>query len=386
MKKSLLTNSDVVCFSHLRWKFVFQRPQHLMTRFAKANRVFFIEEPICDTQSAYNEVTEVENSVWIVVPHIPAKAGDEQLELRRALLDVLINTMDIQKFISWYYTPTALQFSRHLNPLAIVYDCMDELSAFRFAPPELKMCEKELMNRADIVFTGGYSLFEAKQDQHQNMFAFPSSIDKVHFAKARFICDDTPDQAAIPHPRIGFYGVIDERFNMPLLEALAELRHDWHFIIIGPTAKIDESTLPSKPNIHFLGAKSYADLPRYLAGWDVAMMPFALNEATRYISPTKTPEYLAGGKPVVSTSIQDVVAPYGKKGLVYIADTVTSFSVAIEKALETRGSAKWLHRVDQFLGNISWDKTFRQMFILIEATIERNRRNLKQNTNPDTYV
>lgn len=387
MRRSLLTDSDVICFSHLRWNFVYQRPQHLMSRVAKERRVFYIEEPLCDSRSAYNEITQVKNeSTWIVVPHLPADAGNDHVEIRRALLDQLIVSMKIDHFISWYYSPMALQFSDHLHPVATIYDCMDELSAFRFAPPELRIREAELMGKADIIFTGGYSLFEAKQHLHRNMFAFPSSIDKEHFRTARAIRSDRADQAMIPHPRIGFYGVIDERFNISLLENIAKQKSDWHFIIIGPIAKIDERDLPRLDNIHYLGTKTYEELPAYLAGWDVAMMPFALNESTRYISPTKTPEYLAGGKPVVSTSIHDVVAPYGKKGLVYIADEPPEFIAAIEKALASKDSKTRLQKVDQFLANISWDKTFSQMSALIEATIERKRKDLKYNINPDTYV
>jgi len=387
MRRSLLIDSDVICFSHLRWNFVYQRPQHLLTRVAKERRVFYIEEPICDTKSAYHEVTQIKNEqVWTVVPHLPADAGNDHIEIRRALLDQLIVSMKIDQFISWYYSPMALQFSDHLHPIATIYDCMDELSAFRFAPPELRIRETELISKADIIFTGGYSLFEAKQHLHRNMFAFPSSIDKEHFKKARTIKTDLPDQASIPHPRIGFYGVIDERFNISLLDSIAKQRPEWHFVIIGPTAKIDERDLPRLNNIHYLGHKTYDELPGYLAGWDVAMMPFALNESTRYISPTKTPEYLAGGKPVVSTSIHDVVAPYGRKGLVYIADDPIEFIAAIEKALATKDSKERLQKADQFLANISWDKTFSQMSTLIEATIERKRKDLKYNINPDTYV
>jgi glycosyltransferase involved in cell wall biosynthesis len=233
------------------------------------------------------------------------------------------------------------------------------------------------MDKADIVFTGGKSLYEARQHLHPNIYCFPSSIDKAHFAQARGFRDEMPEQESIPHPRIGFYGVVDERFDMNLLEQLARYKPEWHFVILGPVVKIDPAKLPVSHNIHFIEGKKYDELPFYLAGWDVAMMPFAKNESTKYISPTKTPEYLAGGKPVVSTSIRDVVAPYGESRLVHIADTVQDFAQAIEKAMNDRYDSKWLDRTDKFLAKISWDQTFQEMHELIKSGAET-----KKNANP----
>jgi UDP-galactopyranose mutase len=283
-------------------------------------------------------------------------------------VEELIEKFKIRHFTCWYYSPLALSFTGHLQPEVIIYDCMDELSAFRFAPKELKRMETLLLDRTDIVFTGGRSLYEARQHLHPNIHCFPSSIDKEHFAKARERQADPEDMRNIPHPRIGFYGVIDERFNMSLLQQLATHHPEWHFIIVGPTAKIDPEKLPVQENIHFTGPRNYRQLPQYLASWDIAMMPFALNESTKYISPTKTPEYLAGGKPVVSTSIRDVVNPYGNQDLVYIADTVNEFSDAIRHAIQNPGDKDWLQRVDAFLENISWDITFKEMNEQINKT------------------
>jgi UDP-galactopyranose mutase len=244
---------------------------------------------------------------------------------------------------------------------------MDELSAFRNAPRALREREAELFRRADLVFTGGQSLYEAKRDQHANVYAFPSSIDRAHFAQARNIMTDPADQARIPHPRMGFFGVVDERFDIELLDAVSEARPDWNFVIIGPVVKINEADLPRRPNIHYLGSKSYKELPAYLAGWDVAALLFARNDSTRFISPTKTPEYLAAGRPVVSTSIRDVVRPYGKLGLVRIADDAAEFvKAAAEIGMDERtDDAAWLARVDEFLAKISWDRTWGEMAELI---------------------
>ena len=225
-----------------------------------------------------------------------------------------------------------LGWARNLEPRAVVYDCMDQLSAFKDAPPELIHREKALFEKTDLVFTGGRSLYEAKRHEHSSVHAFPSSIDKEHFAQALTIRNGVSEQSEMAHPRVGFIGVVDERADLDLLAAVADLLPQVNFIMVGPIVKIEESSLPRRTNIHYLGQKNYVELPAVLAGWDVAMMPFALNESTRYISPTKTPEFLAAGLPVVSTPIADVVEPFGNQGLVRIASTPQDFAECISAA------------------------------------------------------
>lgn len=366
---------DLVCLSHLRWDFVYQRPQHLMSRSAAGRRVFFVEEPIFDEGPLRLEVSERDRGVRVAVPRLPEGLTSEVARdaAQQCLVERLMADYGVRDFVLWYYTPMALRFTRHLRPLATVYDCMDELSAFKGASPLLRSLEQELLARADLVFTGGQSLYEAKRDRHPRVYAFPSSIDAAHFARARDDSDADPaDQAAIPRPRLGFFGVIDERFDTALLDAVARLRPRWQFVMIGPVVKIDPASLPRRPNIHYLGMKSYEELPRYLAGWDAALLLFARNESTRFISPTKTPEYLAAGKPVVSTSIRDVVRPYGEQGFVRIADTPEEFVGACEAALDEDASAR-VGRVDGFLAETSWDRTWRQMSNLIEGVASARR-------------
>jgi UDP-galactopyranose mutase len=251
---------------------------------------------------------------------------------------------------------------------------MDELSCFKNAPQEMKDREAELMGRADLVFTGGQSLYEAKVGRNDHLYCFPSSIEFEHFSQARTISDDPVDQAAIPNPRIGFAGVIDERMNVELLGQMAELRPDWHFVMIGPVVKIDPVALPKNPNIHWLGGKAYKELPAYLAGWSVAMLPFAHNDSTKFISPTKTPEYLAAGKPVVSTSITDVVRPYATEKVVRIADTPEEFVHAIAACMEVDAhSHQWRERVDRMLAQNSWDLTWQRMRGAIESRLTARR-------------
>jgi UDP-galactopyranose mutase len=369
-------DADLICVSHLRWDFVYQRPQHLLSRCAKERRVFFVEEPIFGDGPMRLDVSRREDNLYVVVPHLPEGLLSEITveAIQQALIDRLISEHAVTDYVLWYYTPMALGWTRHLRPRAVVFDCMDELSAFKFAPRALREREAELMRRADVVFTGGQSLYEAKRDRHPNIHAFPSSIDRAHFAQAREITEEPEDQAAIPHPRMGFFGVVDERFDTELLDGVAAARPDWHFVVIGPVVKISESDLPKRPNIHYLGGKGYKELPRYIAGWDVAALFFARNESTQFISPTKTPEYLAAGKPVVSTSIRDVVRPYGELGLVRIADDVAGFiRAASEIGMDEHASdERWLARVDEHLAKNSWDKTWRRMAALIGEAVAAN--------------
>jgi glycosyltransferase involved in cell wall biosynthesis len=361
---------SLICLSHLRWDFVYQRPQHLLSRFAKQRNVYFFEEPIYGDEPTWLDVSRREDNLFVLVPRISHADRDRRsvAEIEREMLDEFISTENIDDFVLWFYTPMAMDFASHLEPLATVFDCMDELSAFKFAPPELIENEKRLLEKADVVFTGGQSLYEAKRDKHAKVFAFPSSIDVKHFNQAREITEEPADEQSIPQPRLGFCGVIDERMDIELLGQMAALRPDWHFVMIGPVIKIAEEDLPRRENIHYLGGKNYQELPAYLSGWDVALMPFAMNESTKYISPTKTPEYLAAGLPVVSTPIRDVVRPYGEQGLVRIASTPEEFVTACEKALE-EGLSDSLQKADEFLSHNSWDKTFGEMSRRIDEAI-----------------
>jgi len=367
--------TTLICFSHLRWNFVFQRPQHLMSRFARSMNVIYWEEPIDigPRETAYLKVREAEDfpNVRIVVPHLPEGMPEDAREAAlKRLLDA--HTASIRGgLVAWYYTPMLLPFSRHLDAGVTVYDAMDELSKFRFAPPKLLDLEQELLDKADIVFTGGSSLYEAKKDRHPNVHCFSSSVDRAHFAKARSGLFDPADQEDLPRPRLGFYGVLDERLDAELLGKVAEQRPNWSFVMVGPIVKIAPEDLPRRPNVHYLGAKTYTQLPAYLSGWDVALMPFAMNESTQFISPTKTPEYLAGGKPVVSTPIRDVVRHYGQLEGVLIAPDADSFVEACDKALELSRNPEsgWLAEADLVLSATSWDTTQARMGGLVNELL-----------------
>jgi UDP-galactopyranose mutase len=367
----------ILCFSHLRWEFVFQRPQHLLTRFARKAPVVVWEEPI-DADDGASPSLHVRPAadcaaVTLITPRLPPGGSeDERDALLRTLIDGYLAGVD-RSFVAWYYTPMMLSFSAHLTPACTVYDAMDELANFRFAPPKLLDLERQLLERADVVFTGGYSLYESKKQRHGNVHPFPSSVDVAHFAQARAGLPDPADQASLSHPRLGFYGVFDERIDLDLIAAVADARPDWQLVMVGPVVKISEDELPRRANIHWLGGRSYNELPAYLGGWDVALMPFAINAATRFISPTKTPEYLAAGVPVVSTPIRDVKRHYERIAGVRIAGTAEQFIAGCEAQLALRKSGdRWLAEVDGLLSTMSWDITQARMAALIDEVIAKD--------------
>jgi UDP-galactopyranose mutase len=366
---------SIVVFSHLRWNFVYQRPQHLISRLAAKRPVLFIEEPELDREGQPRwERSNPHPNVTVLTPRTPIEVSGfhaDQLRALEPLIAELSSELADTALLAWLYTPMALPLAEALGPDAIVYDCMDELSLFLGAPPELLSREAALLECADVVFTGGPSLYRAKRARHPNVHCFPSSVDAAHFRQAREGVAEAEDQAGIPHPRLGFFGVIDERLDLPLLDAVAQAHPEWQIVLVGPVVKIDPASLPRRPNIHSFGQRSYEELPRYLAGWDVCLLPFARNDATQFISPTKTLEYMAAELPIVSTPITDVAEPYGD--IVYLGSTPGEFIAACEAALgagaeERAEQAAQMRRV---LAGTSWDVTVRAMEKLLTAAVAK---------------
>lgn len=334
------TMTTLLVFSHLRWGFVYQRPQQLMSRLARDHRVVFVEEPVPGEDPPGLGHWQAAPGVEVLCPSTGIDAPgfhDAHLPVLRPMLARWLAEQGITRPVAWFYTPMALPLVADLAPAAIVYDCMDELSAFHGAPAQMRQRESALMKRADLVLTGGPSLYEARRGQHAAVHCLPSAVDAAHFAPARLL-DDSREadaartlHAAIGRPRLGFFGVIDERMDLALIAALADARPQWQIVLAGPVVKIDPATLPRRPNLHWLGMQPYAVLPYLVASWDVCLLPFAINEATRFISPTKTLEYMAGEKPVVSTPVRDVDALYGDT--VRIADGAPAFVAACDAAL-----------------------------------------------------
>ncbi len=378
----------LLVLAHLRWDFVFQRPQHLMTRAAHSRAVYYIEEPIFGEFDDHLRRRRDESGVTVCTPYVRVGFSPAESQARTArLLAGLVEAEGLGTYDLWVYTPMELPVAAELNPRVVVYDCMDELANFKGAPPELRSREQALFRRADLVFTGGQRLYEAKIEQHPSVHAFPSSVEVGHFAQARQAPADPADQAALARPRLGFYGVIDERFDIALIGELARRRPEWQLVMLGPVVKIAPEDLPRAANLHYLGMKTYGELPAYLAHWDVALLPFAINAATEFISPTKTPEYLAAGVPVVSTGIRDVIRPYGDLDLARIADGVDAFEAACAAALAEIGTPAGEERrarADRYLSTLSWDRTWGEMRDLIAQAA--SRRSYAAQGQPFSYV
>ena len=366
----------IIVFSHLRWSFVYQRPQHLLARMASMRRIIFFEEPVTDEECEhFLELSTPEQGVLVCKPHTCSKSTgyhDDQVPILVSLLKKLIHDEKLDNYIAWFYTPMALPLVGDLNPRLIVYDCMDELTGFLEAPKQLLQREMELLKTADLVFTGGPSLYQAKKDLHPCVHCFPSSVDYAHFAQACNPLIDHHCQKSLPRPRLGYFGVLDERLDLALLHGLAQSHPEWQIIMVGPVLKIDPSTLPQGPNIHYFGQQQYADLPAFLAGWDLCLIPFALNDATRFISPTKTLEYMAAEKPVVSTPITDVAVPYGD--IVFIGEDIGNFISACQDALAMTPARQeiMLAAMHRVLAGTSWDATVQAMDSLINEAAMRN--------------
>jgi glycosyltransferase involved in cell wall biosynthesis len=356
----------LLVLSHLRWDFVFQRPQHLMTRAAATYEVVFFEEPVLqDNAKPRLERFERAGGVTVVRPVLPHGLSPEvSVAAQRALLETVLAPRAGRPLVAWFYSPMFMPLAGQIAADTVVYDCMDELSAFRSAPPGMIEMERRLLARADLVFTGGRSLHEAKRGKHAAVHCFPSSVDVRHFGQARTALPEPTSLVGIARPRLGFFGVVDERMDLELVAQLAALRPDWSLCMIGPVAKIEPGSLPQAPNIHWLGRRDYPELPTYLAHLDLGFMPFALNESTRFISPTKTPEFLAAGLPVVSTAVTDVVRDYGDPGLVEIAQDAKEMAQKAEMLLNGPRKA-WLAKVDARLARDSWDRTWSRMEALI---------------------
>lgn len=357
---------SIIVFSHLRWDFVFQRPQQLMSRLARHYAIVFVEEPQPGGRDLEWHQSSPQSCLTVLRPEMnidrpgfhrvnPAPLREKLRQLRGQYPNA----------IAWLYTPMAMPIIDAIAPRAIVYDCMDELSAFKDSPPELTRYEETLLAAADLVFTGGPSLYEVRRHRHPSVHCFPSSVDVGHFRQALDRNIAHPALLELPGQRLGFFGVLDERIDLDLLAAMADQRPQWQLIMVGPVVKIDPDLLPRRANIHYLGQQPYQKLPQFLAAWDVCLMPFAINESTRFISPTKSLEYMAAELPVVSTPVPDVKGLHAD--VIDIAATHREFIDCCERALSLSDAERRIRirRIREKLSCTSWDSTVTAMHRLL---------------------
>lgn len=350
--------APLLVFSHLRWEAILGYEQRLLARFSLERKIYFFEDPVFEPVFfPCLRVHQPQEGITVLQAQLPKGIPLSQIALHlRSLLDQFLEDEGIADFTAWYFTPLALRYTHHLRSRKLIYDFTFDSFHAAVDARDLSLIESEMLRRADLVFVNGYSLFQAKRRQHRRIYPRPMGLDVAHFKQARIPQPDPADQAALPFPRIGFSGSLNDAVDLALLEKLALSKPDWHFILTGPAQDLVAYGLAFLPNVHCLGAKSSDELPKYMAGWDLALLPFKVNESTQFMNPGETLECLAAGLPVVSTALPDIVRPYGDLHLVSIGTGVEELIAAAEKILHNPRDEERLKKVDLFLGGISWDE------------------------------
>ena len=347
---------DLLVFSHLRWTWVWQRPQHLIARIGRERRTWFVEEPWPTPDVTSPELRTERHGhvtrVWLAVPEDVGHVGFADTVLGHYAQGLPHIVGEADERVAWLYSPLALEAAAAVGHDVLVYDVMDDLSSFKDAPRHLLLRQRQTLELADVVFAGGRSLHTGIVDRRPDAHLFPSGVEPEHYEAAR------PFRARRSTPVAGYVGVIDERLDLELLRGLAAELPDWEIQMVGPVTKIDPVELPTAPNIRYLGSQPYERLPEVMGGFDVALMPFALNDATRSISPTKTLEYLAAGLPVVSTRVPDVVADY--TDVVHLADDGPAFAAACRQVVQDDRAARD-RRVRPLQARQEWDHIAQSM-------------------------
>ncbi len=383
----------IVVFSHLRWGFVWQRPQQFLSRFAKKHKILFVEEPFFDLAEGAEprlDFHKVMPNVTVICPHL-SQGWSKHPKLPSLLrqfaqegIDALNDAGEFERPLLWYYSPMDSAWSLgHFPNSGVIYDCMDELSQFTGAPKSLVENESRLMDFADVVFTGGYELGEKKRKQHPNVHTFGCGVDFAHFSQAADPGTAVPpDIDFMSRPIVGWMGVVDERVDYALIAEMAKLRPAWSFAMVGPVVKMDPKLLPHAPNLFWLGGRDYQQLPNYCRAFDVNMMAFAMNAATQFINPTKGLEYMATGKPIVSAPVRDVVRQWSD--IVRIAGTSEEFVLAAEEALKAGAADARVLRGIELAKQSSWESTVAAMQKLIGDGIGKSDRRSAKKIEPLT--
>jgi glycosyltransferase involved in cell wall biosynthesis len=392
-KKTFRNDYPIIVHSHLCWDWVWQRPQQFISRLSQRHKILFVETvaPAPDLARPLARYRTAQNfpNVTILTLQFPTWRWSNGKyvdgERRRIVQEFIAGPVagQFEDPVQWFYDPMAVPaFAGRMSEVLTVYDCMDELSKFRCAPPEIIEREAELLARADVVFTGGRKLFEAKSEHNENCHFYGCGVDCEHFGKALAEETTVPEdlgaimsplsvRAALPGRKVlGYFGVVDERMDYELIARLADANREWSVVMIGPTMKVDESTLPKRPNLHWLGQRSYQQLPAYCKGFDVCLMPFALNESTEFINPTKALEYMATGRMIVSTGVPDVIRNFGL--VIKIAKEHDEFIKLCREAVE-RSEPEAIKRGSQMARENTWERIVGRMEEHIEEAMKMRR-------------
>lgn len=370
-----MASRDVVCLSHLPWDLALERPHQVMRRFARDRHVFFVEEPRATDAELRTVMRTAEPNVHVVSLGVPADMapGDVEIAYRRCVASLASST---ERPLLWVYSPASVHAARDLDASLVVYDCVADHAARSEATPEVRAAEAELLARADLVFTAGTSLFESKRGRNVSTYPLPSSVDAEHFAHAASARErgdhrDASELAGVPGPRIGFLGPIDDRVDLALVDRLAAARPDVQIVLLGALVGVTTWDLPDRPNVHWLGAKTYHELPEHVASWDAAMIPFRDDAATRRSEPSGLLACLAANKAVVSTPADEVM-PYAERGVVKVVHAdrfVAGVDEALRDARDVVVTAVRRLACEGVLARTSWDRTYQAMRRLVDEAV-----------------
>ncbi len=351
----------IVCFSDISWNVKFQRPHQLFSQAKRINIIIFIEKPLLQRSGKPNHfISRVSDNILILTPVITDEDPESTIhETVEQLLTEKLKSHNTTEYICWYYSPKAINYSQKLTPKLIIFDCMDECCGYEGADTEVNESEKKLLEVTDLVFTGGRSLCNAKKLLHKNVHLFPDSIDYERFngntkqAKKNIIKK--------PAAKIGYFGVIDERLDLNLLDKIAANKPKWKFEIAGPIVENMHGKLPERKNITFTGDIRDEEIPSIIGEWDAAILPYSKNNSTENTAPSRLLVYFAANKNIVSTSINDIVHYFGENGMVRIADEPDDFVKALEAAIKYKPEAEWQKKVDSIIRKTTWEKTWNGM-------------------------
>ncbi len=375
-------NFPIIVHCHLCWDWVWQRPQQFLSRLSARHRILFVETVGPDPHLAapYARFRNADGfpNITILRIQFPTwqwRDADFVDRERRRLVQLALESEllagQFENPVQWFYDPMAVKaFARQMNEIATVYDCMDELSKFKGAPPAIVERERELLALADVVFTGGRKMFESKSQFNGNCHFYGCGVDVAHFGQAR--SESTAvfaDIAGLKKPVLGYFGVVDERMDYELVAKLADANPNWSVVIIGPAIKVDPDQFPQRPNLHWLGGREYKDLPAYGKGFDVCLMPFAMNEHTQFINPTKSLEYMATGREIISSAVPDVISNFG--AVVKVAHSHDEFIQLCRQAVE-RPDQKAIERGLKMASENSWESIVNKLEQHVRDVLVRN--------------
>ncbi|MBN1593755.1 MAG: glycosyltransferase [Candidatus Coatesbacteria bacterium] len=363
---------------------LWQRPQQIAVRIANRHPVLYVWPRYASElarRKSKSEFTPSDGAKGVhllaplLLPFERAIKGIYRINLKTisSLISAALPRIDADgRPVLWFYAPRFAPIIDSLDHAAVVYDIMDEHSAFGFARRETMELERRLLESADVVFAGTNALAERKAEFAPDIKYYPCGVEFDHFSSA--LGGSLPVPAALSEvegPVIGYFGAVDDRLDFDMIFAVARAYPEWNFLLAGPwLSSRQRSELETTGNIILPGLVDYSELPAYLARFDVAILPFVLNKLTLHIHPTKALEYLASRTPVISTAIPDVVKFYS--GIIDIVSTADEFASAVERALE-KPNEDAIERGFELARSSSWENMVENMWADFEAALSKNR-------------